>query len=236
MQEQKHIQLLNAMGVDVWQQRDIPQAQQTTSDQVIPSTCAEQMPAATATLNWEELEARVKQCIACPLHKTRTQTVFGIGNRQADLMLIGEAPGATEDKMGQPFVGRAGQLLDAMLRAIKLHRDQIFIANILKCRPPGNRDPNQAEMQECTPYLERQVALIQPKLIVALGRISAHYLLNTTTPLGRLRNQIHHFGDSKIPLLATYHPAYLLRNPSDKRKAWEDLQRIQELLTNFKKD
>lgn len=218
----ENLRLLNAMGIDVWEQRE---AAVTT----IPiDNSSDIMP--TAELDWDQLEARVKHCIACPLHKSRTQTVFGVGDRQAKLMFIGEAPGATEDKMGQPFVGRAGQLLDAMLRAIQLHRDDVFIANILKCRPPSNRDPNRAEMQECTPYLERQVQLIQPKLIVALGRIAAHYLLDTTIPLGRLRNQLHYYGNTKTPLLITYHPAYLLRNPIDKRKAWEDLQRIQQLL------
>lgn len=173
---------------------------------------------------WCSLQERVAACTACGLEKTRTQTVFGVGNRQADLLIIGEAPGAQEDRLGEPFVGRAGQLLDAMLRAIGLSRQQIYIANILKCRPPNNRDPRPEEVAHCTPFLEQQVQLIQPKLILALGRIAAHYLLKTTASLSNLRGRSLRFGEANTPLIVTYHPAYLLRSPQDKRKAFQDLQ------------
>lgn len=170
--------------------------------------------------SWETLKSAVKSCTACSLHKTRTQTVFGVGNTNAKLMLIGEAPGFYEDQKGEPFVGAAGKLLNAMLESIGLSREQVFIANILKCRPPDNRDPEANEVSQCTPFLEKQIAMIQPVLLVALGRIAAHYLLNCKTSLIQLRGKMHSF--KNIPLIVTYHPAYLLRNPSDKRKAYGD--------------
>lgn len=173
---------------------------------------------------WRTLEAEVASCTKCPLHATRTRAVFGVGNSQADWMVIGEAPGAEEDRRGEPFVGAAGQLLNAMLKAIGLERESVYIANILKSRPPGNRDPKPEEVAACFPYLTRQIALIRPKLILAVGRIAVQNLLGTTAPLGRLRGQVHSFGELNTPLIATYHPAYLLRTPSEKRKAWEDLK------------
>ena len=179
---------------------------------------------AAAGARWEELEAQVAGCIQCPLHRGRTHTVFGVGNRRAEWMVIGEAPGAEEDRQGEPFVGRAGQLLNSMLRAVGLAREEVFIANILKCRPPGNRDPQPAEVACCLPYLQRQIALIQPRLLLAVGRIAAQNLLATDTPIARLRGTLHHFGTAQTPLVVTYHPAYLLRSPSEKRKAWEDLK------------
>ncbi len=200
MNEKQHA-YLTAMGIPVWQ---LKTAQKTPP------------------LDWETLKNAVAQCRACGLHESRTQTVFGVGNREADLMIIGEAPGFYEDQQGEPFVGRAGQLLTAMLKAIHLERNQVFIANILKCRPPNNRDPQPEEVKQCTPFLEQQISLIQPKLLLAVGRIAAHYLLNTKQALSQLRRQIHHYGKNKIPLIVTYHPAYLLRNPSDKAQAWED--------------
>lgn len=163
-------------------------------------------------------------CTKCALHSTRTQTVFGVGNRSADWMVIGEAPGAEEDRRGEPFVGAAGQLLNAMLKAIGLEREAVYIANILKSRPPGNRDPKPEEVQACFAYLTRQIALIRPKLILAVGRIASQNLLGTTAPLGRLRGRVHTFGELNTPLIVTYHPAYLLRSPGEKRKAWEDLK------------
>jgi DNA polymerase len=161
--------------------------------------------------------------VRCELHKTRTQTVFGVGNRQAAWMIIGEAPGAEEDRRGEPFVGRAGKLLDEMLRAVDLSRDTVFITNILKCRPPGNRDPSSSEAVACRSYLERQIELLAPRLILAVGRIAAQQLLGSDAPLGRLRGQLHKLTGAGIPLVVTYHPAYLLRSPKDKRKAWQDL-------------
>ena len=163
-------------------------------------------------------------CTACELHRTRTHTVFGTGSRQADWMIIGEAPGADEDRQGEPFVGRAGQLLTEMLCAAGLQRQDVFITNILKCRPPQNRDPRPEEVASCHAFLQRQVALVRPSLILAVGRIAAHNLLETDTPVGRLRGRIHHYGEGRMPLIVTYHPAYLLRSPLEKRKAWEDLR------------
>ena len=173
---------------------------------------------------WASLKSEVLSCTKCALHATRTQGVFGVGNRRADWLIIGEAPGAEEDRQGEPFVGRGGQLLNAMLRAIGLPRESVFIANVLKSRPPGNRDPKPDEVAACLPYLMRQIALLQPKLMLAVGRIAAQNLLATDVSLGRLRGQVHTFGEMNTPLVVTYHPAYLLRTPADKRKAWEDLK------------
>jgi DNA polymerase len=177
-----------------------------------------------AGADWGELRARVAACTRCPLSATRTQTVFGVGNPHADWLVVGEAPGAEEDRRGEPFVGRAGQLLNSMLQAIGLPREQVYIANVLKCRPPGNRDPGPIEAAECLPYLERQIALLKPKIMLAVGRIAAQNLLRTDKTLGALRQQVHRFGVAQVPLVVTYHPAYLLRTPGDKRKAWEDLK------------
>src|SRR5579883_1244483 len=179
----------------------------------------------TATVessDWEMLRQAVAQCTACSLHQTRTQTVFGVGNREASLMLIGEAPGFHEDQQGEPFVGRAGQLLTAMLNTIGFARESVYIANILKCRPPENRDPMPEEVAQCTGFLEKQIALVQPKLLLAVGRIAAHFLLNSQSSLHQLRGKIHEYRNT--PLIITYHPAYLLRNPADKGKAFQDLQ------------
>ena len=175
-------------------------------------------------IDWEPLRERVAGCTLCDLCKTRTQTVFGVGNTRAEWLIIGEAPGAEEDRQGEPFVGRAGQLLNAMLLAIGLPRETVFIANVLKCRPPGNRDPKPEEVSRCLPYLSAQIALLRPKVILAVGRIAAQNLLATDAPLARLRGKLHTFGAANTPLVITYHPAYLLRTPGDKRKAWEDLK------------
>ena len=180
---------------------------------------------------WTTLAARVRSCTLCGLHGGRTQTVFGVGKRDAPLFVIGEAPGADEDRQGEPFVGRAGQLLNAMLRAIGLPREEVYIANILKCRPPGNRDPQPAEAASCTPYLTEQIALVRPRVLLAVGRISAQWLLQTDAPIGRLRGRVHTYGENGTPLVVTYHPAYLLRSPLEKAKAWTDLCMVRELLS-----
>jgi uracil-DNA glycosylase len=174
---------------------------------------------------WAALRTEILSCTRCGLHKTRTQGVVGVGPQRTDWMVIGEAPGAEEDRKGEPFVGRAGQLLDAMLRAIGLdRRTTVYIANVLKSRPPNNRDPKPEEVAACLPFLLRQIALLQPRLMLAVGRIAAQNLLGTDLSLGRLRGKVHHFGELNTPLIVTYHPAYLLRTPADKRKAWEDLK------------
>ena len=173
-------------------------------------------------LGWDALEAEIRKCTACPLHARRKQAVPGIGDRQPDWLLVGEGPGAEEDQRGEPFVGPAGQLLDAMLFSIGLSRSRgVFIANAVKCRPPGNRTPEAAEIASCFPYLARQVALLQPRLILALGRPAAQSLLNREVKIADVRGRS--FSYAGIPLVVTYHPAYLLRNPHDKGKAWEDL-------------
>ncbi len=179
-------------------------------------------PAAEEGLDWIPLKSAVSGCTGCGLHQTRTQTVFGVGDENADWMLIGEAPGAEEDRLGDPFVGQAGKLLDNMLAAIGLsRRENVYIANVLKCRPPGNRNPEPDEVAKCTPYLVRQIGLIRPKLILAMGRFAAQTLLATDASIASLRGKLHSY--QGVPLVVTYHPAYLLRNLPDKAKAWEDL-------------
>jgi DNA polymerase len=169
-----------------------------------------------------ELKAAVAGCTACELHKTRTQAVFGVGDENADWLFVGEAPGADEDAQGEPFVGQAGKLLDNMLKSIGLKRgDNVYITNVVKSHPPGNRNPHQGEIAACFPYLKRQIELIQPKLIVALGKVASDTLLGREATIASLRGQVHAY--QGIPLIATYHPAYLLRTPQDKARAWEDL-------------
>jgi uracil-DNA glycosylase family 4 len=177
-------------------------------------------------LSWQQLQERIAGCSQCGLCQSRKNTVFGVGNPRANVMVVGEAPGADEDAAGEPFVGLAGQLLDNMLKAIGLDRKQVFIANILKCRPPSNRNPEPAEIRACKPYLDRQIALIQPKLILSVGGVSAQNLLQSEETVGRLRQQPRHLPESNIPVHVTYHPAYLLRKPSEKAKSWQDLKRF----------
>ncbi len=222
-------QYLDMMGVELWERRTgetplgVHPGEQT--DVVAPAQPAE---AAVSTaiagadsMPWDVLEQEVQACTKCPLHQGRTQAVFGVGSRQAEWLFVGEAPGVQEDRQGEPFVGRAGQLLNAMLFALGLAREQVYIANVLKCRPPNNRDPQPEEVVCCEPYLLRQITLLNPRLIVALGRHAAHSLLRTELPLTRLRSRRMSYHG--IPLVVTYHPAYLLRNPVDKRKVWDDL-------------
>lgn len=209
----QHIDYLNFMGIPCWQAK--------TAQPMIDPVSADE---------WQTLRTAVAGCQACGLDRTRTQTVFGVGNVNAELMVIGEAPGFYEDQKGEPFVGRAGQLLDEMLQAIELDRTQVYIANILKCRPPNNRDPQPEEVASCTPFLLKQIALIKPKLLLAVGRIAGHFLLNTKNSLGQMRGKVHEYGALKTPLIITYHPAYLLRSPSDKGKAYRDLLMARELI------
>jgi DNA polymerase len=177
---------------------------------------------AESVVEWIPLKAEVSGCVKCGLHKTRTQTVFGVGDENADWMLIGEAPGAEEDRLGDPFVGQAGKLLDNMLAAIGLsRRKNVYIANVLKCRPPGNRNPTPEEVAQCSPHLLKQIGLIKPKLILAMGRFAAQTLLESDASIASLRGRVHRYAG--VPLIVTYHPAYLLRTLEDKAKAWEDL-------------
>ncbi len=215
MDAQRRAHYLDALGIDAW----IPRRG------VDVETAPRANDGASAQGAWAALRAEVAACTRCPLHRSRTQSVFGVGDVRAQWLVIGEAPGAEEDRRGEPFVGRAGQLLDSMLRGIGLARgDNVYIANILKSRPPGNRDPRPEEVASCLPYLKRQIELIRPVLILAVGRIAAQNLLGVTTALGALRGRRHHFGELNTPVVVTYHPAYLLRTPADKRKAWEDLK------------
>jgi DNA polymerase len=173
-------------------------------------------------MDWTALRAAVAQCQACTLARTRTQTVLGVGDERAEWMLVGEAPGAEEDARGEPFVGQAGRLLDNMLAAIGLTRgSNVYIANVLKCRPPGNRNPEASEVARCSPYLVRQIELIKPRLIMAMGRFAAQTLLGSDAAIARMRGKLHRY--QGVPLVVTYHPAYLLRSLPDKAKAWEDL-------------
>jgi uracil-DNA glycosylase len=183
-------------------------------------------------IGWIPLKAAVSGCIKCGLHKTRTNTVFGVGDENADWMLIGEAPGAEEDRLGDPFVGQAGKLLDNMLAAIGLsRRKNVYIANVLKCRPPGNRNPTPEEVAQCSPHLLQQIELIKPKLILAMGRFAAQTLLETSASIASLRGRLHRYAG--VPLIVTYHPAYLLRTLEDKAKSWEDLVFAKNTMQNL---
>jgi uracil-DNA glycosylase family 4 len=222
-----HSSYLHQMGIQTWKSRVSPMDSILKSSQ--PSF---DKGGQINELDWDALQARVEACTACALHEGRTQTVFGVGNRNAELLVVGEAPGATEDKMGLPFVGRAGQLLDSMMFSIGLDREKIYIANVLKSRPPNNRDPLPAEVAQCMPFLLQQIALIQPRLILAVGRIAAHYLLKNEEPMSNLRGKLLQFNSNgrDIPLMVTYHPAYLLRSPREKRKSLIDMQSVAEFL------
>ena len=180
--------------------------------------------------DYESLRRMVEVCVLCPLHRGRTHAVFGVGPHPAPFMVIGEGPGAQEDARGEPFVGRAGRLLDSMLFALGVPREEVYIANIVKCRPPNNRDPRPEEVASCAAWLRRQIELVRPKAILAVGRVAAQNLLSSTRPLGRLRGADHTYGSPPVPVVVTYHPAYLLRSPHEKGKAWQDLKRLRSLI------
>jgi uracil-DNA glycosylase family 4 len=213
----RQLAILEALGVHAYVSRTRPHAQSPS-----PSTPPAEEAQDAESPDWETLAATVRECRLCGLCESRTQTVFGVGNRAARLMVIGEAPGAEEDRQGEPFVGRAGMLLNSMLRAAGFERGEVFIANVLKCRPPHNRDPSQEESDRCLPYLRRQIELVSPSAILCVGRIAAQRLLGTEMPLARLRGRVHDL-DGR-PVVVTYHPAYLLRSPGEKRKSWDDLK------------
>ena len=243
--DQQRRQYLEAMGIQTWSRRqpqfqsadetidltgvDARQAIQAESFVPVADQGIEQPAVAT---DWAGLQAQVSICTRCELSQHRNQTVFGVGNRNADWLVIGEAPGADEDAKGEPFVGAAGKLLNQMLLAVGLKREEVYIANTVKCRPPNNRDPKPEEADACEVYLKQQIALIQPKVIFAVGRIAAHNLLKTDQKVGEMRGQRFEYGDSKIPLVVSYHPAYLLRTPSAKRKAWQDLLFARQIINN----
>ncbi len=239
--QQRH-QYLQAMGIQTWSLR---QPQSRPADETLTPTDADARqtmqtesivvqanePSVVAT-DWAGLKAEVSACSRCELCQQRSQTVFGTGNRQADWLVIGEAPGTEEDVQGEPFMGPSGKLLNQMLLAVGLKREDVYIANIVKCRPANDRDPRAAEAAACEPYLKQQIALIQPKLIFAMGRIAAQNLLQSDQKVGDMRGQKFAYGDSKTALIVSYHPAYLLRMPSAKRKAWQDLLFARRVINN----
>lgn len=226
--------ILREMGLaPIWKLRDRPDA--PVSEDVIAEPVADGHSQRIDTLDWEELKAAVTACRACQLCEQRKQAVFGVGDVEADWLFVGEGPDAEEDERGEPFVGQAGKLLDAMLAAIGLKRGKkVYIANVVKCRPPNNRTPEAEETAACFPYLQRQIALIRPRLIVALGKPAAQTLLGRELKVGAARGQL--FDYEGIPLIVTYHPAYLLRNLMDKAKAWEDLCLAQRTMNGLNDD
>jgi uracil-DNA glycosylase family 4 len=241
--DDRQLAMLREMGVRLWVPQPhplrgaidspLPPAERgvgeagASQDSVVVARPVARDPSPVAGLEWPALREAVAACTACKLCEGRRQTVFGVGNLRAHWMIVGEAPGEQEDRQGEPFVGKSGQLLDNMLRAIGLTRGeadparQVYIANTIKCRPPGNRNPEPDELAKCEPFLVRQVQLVQPKIIIAMGRFAVHSLLRSTEPIGRLRGRVHTY--QGVPLIVTYHPAYLLRNPEDKARAWDDL-------------
>src|SRR5437899_2659771 len=229
---ERQIAILGEMGIRLWSPP--PSAEQAAEEETvavveapIPVAPPRARPGGVAAMDWPALREAVAACRACKLCEGRTNTVFGVGHERAQWMVVGEAPGEQEDLKGEPFVGKAGQLLDNMLRALGLTRGeadaqhQVFIANTLKCRPPRNRNPEPEELAQCEPFLIRQIELVQPKIILAMGRFAVQSLLKSGEPIGRLRGRVHQY--QGVPLVVTYHPAYLLRNPQDKARAWEDL-------------
>lgn len=230
MNEEKRLYYLDQMGIQAWVPQTIIGTSQVIEEVIVEKVVANELDSGQTheqkitSASLDELKLTVSNCTQCELHRTRTQTVFGVGHPAAEWLIIGEAPGADEDRLGEPFVGRAGQLLTSMLRALGLAREEVFIANILKCRPPNNRDPQANEINSCSSYLRQQIELIQPKIILVVGRIAAQSLLNVDTPIGKMRGKKFTYQDTNIPVVATYHPAYLLRSPQQKRSAWEDLK------------
>ena len=216
-------QYLEEIGITFWSERELVSIEATPTD---IKHVSEENKSSYKELGQElsHLANQVEACDQCELHKSRTQTVFGVGNRNSDWLIVGEAPGADEDFKGEPFVGRAGKLLNAMLFSMGLQRQEVFIANILKCRPPKNRDPKINEVEACEKYLRQQIALIKPKIILALGRIAAQNLLKLDTPIGKMRGNSYLYPDTNLPVVVTYHPAYLLRSPREKRKVWQDIK------------
>jgi DNA polymerase len=245
MQSVRRKKYLKALGIETWALRGssasleapvIAPAEAEIPVQQVEVKVESASPAASIPFSvpsdWAGLRAMVKDCRKCRLCETRTQTVFGVGPEQAPLLVVGEGPGADEDAQGEPFVGRAGKLLDEMLKAIgRSRKTDTYIANVVKCRPPGNREPAEDEAESCRPYLEQQLRLVKPKLIVALGRVAAQRLLVTDAPLSKLRGAMHTWGPEGTPLMVTYHPAYLLRSPGEKAKSWDDLKKVHRFLS-----
>lgn len=235
-------QMLKTMGIPVWNShRHLPGERipelinnETFSTNETAEFLQVATPSSVAPVrdlsDWKRIQQEVQICTACSLHETRSNTVFGVGDNTTDLMIIGEAPGQDEDKQGEPFVGPAGLLLTQMLLSIGFSRERVFIANILKCRPPNNRDPRVDEVSKCADFLRRQIEWIQPKIILSIGRVSAQSLLKKDDAVGKLRGRVHQHPELNIPIVVTYHPAYLLRSPQEKTKSWQDLLMVKKLL------
>ncbi len=225
------------MGIDVWSLRDKTGVASISlpGESSLEEAATKSLEASSESdSDWLSLLKSVQSCLACKLSKSRTKTVFGTGNSHAELLLIGEAPGAEEDRQGLPFVGKAGKLLDAMLFAIGLDRKQVFICNVLKCRPPNNRDPQLDEVEACASFLTAQIENIKPRVILALGRFAAHRLLETDLPVYKMRENTNVLPGTGIPVVVTYHPASLLRNPEQKAESWFDLCKVNALLESSK--
>ena len=245
-------QCLQGIGIQVWSERQAVPGDRSASEPVaepgsdpvsrteadviedstteIPASPVAEASVPKSFESWDSIIDAIHACNACELGQNCTQKVPGVGDRQADLLIIGEGPGHEEDIRGEPFVGRSGQLLDRMLAAIGISREQVYITNIVKCRPPNNRDPKPHEAQQCRAYLEAQIEQLAPRVILSVGRVSAHNLLNTNQPVGKLIRQMHKLPGTEIPVKVTYHPAYLLRNPSAKAIAWQDLKLLYQML------
>lgn len=230
MSSEQQRQYLKHMGIPVWVRRnptpvdDSPQPEQPTvriGEQANVDATAVQRD--LASMDWSALQAAVNNCDDCSLHQHRQHPVFGVGDKQARWLVVGEGPSAEEEQLGEPFVGKPGQLLNAMIHACGADRSQVYMSNIVKCHSPEKNNPSTEEAACCSAYLQRQIELIEPQLILAVGKVAAQYLLNSELPIGKMRGQTYQYGDSTIPVVVTYHPAYLLRKPSDKAKAWEDL-------------
>lgn len=224
-------QYLHQLGVTVWRERSAVAVGTTRIEPPLPAAISGEIAA-----RWAALQAEVSTCRACTLHQQRTQTVFGVGNQQAQWLVIGEAPGAEEDLQGEPFVGRAGLLLNEMLFALGHPRETVYIANTVKCRPPNNREPYPEEAAACAHFLRRQIALLNPRIILCVGRVAANNVLGVKPNMAAFRRRVHRYADTNIPVVVTYHPAYLLRTPTDKAKAWEDLRFAVETLEAEKRN
>ncbi len=220
----RRTQYLKALGITRWQdRRSVPEVDKEWTTRPRDRSVIKPSPTQGDSITFDQLALEAAMCTRCVLHETRNRVVFGSGNVKASWLFVGEAPGREEDRLGEAFVGRAGQLLNSMLFALGLDREDAYIANVLKCRPPDNRDPGGEEVAACESFLHRQVELVQPLMIMALGRFAAQSLLKTTESIGQLRGRMHHYEPFRIPLIVTYHPAYLLRSPLAKRKVWLDL-------------
>ena len=237
MVQRNQLAYLESLGIPVWVPRDFQPPvtgptlpAEASLEPTVPETSPSRSSADVEQLDWQSLSDRVTGCTACGLHAGRTQTVFGTGDQNADVMVIGEAPGADEDLQGEPFVGRAGQLLDQILQAAGYPRASVYIANIVKCRPPNNRNPQAEEAMQCAPWLQRQIELVAPRVILALGKVAAQNLLQTDLPIGKMRGSIYHYAALNIPVIVTYHPAYLLRSPKEKAKVWQDMKMLISLV------